>query len=134
MHHLSFPPAWRLVLFAAFFLAGPVSAATKPLYNRDIRPILAENCFACHGPDKAALKGDLRLDIREEALKAGAIVPGKPAESPIIERIHSTVASKLMPPAKSHKKLTAAQKKILEEWVASGAEYQAHWSFISPAR
>ena len=79
-------------------------------YNRDIRPILAENCFACHGPDSAARKADLRLDQREAAVEAGAIVPGNPEESELIARIHSDDADELMPPPKSHKTLTAAQK------------------------
>src|SRR5262249_1921712 len=82
--------------------AAPLGKAQKPLYNRDIRPIRAENCFACHGPDKAARKGDLRLDIRDEAVKSGAFVPGKPEQSPLVERIYSDVPAQLMPPAKSH--------------------------------
>src|SRR5262249_30648898 len=103
-------------------------------YNRDIRPILAENCFACHGPDKAARKGKLRLDRRDEAIAAKAIVPGKPQESELITRIHSVKKTKHMPPAKSLKKLTAAQKETLKKWIAQGAEYQRHWSLIAPKR
>jgi hypothetical protein len=94
---------------------------------------LAENCFACHGPDKAARKADLRLDLREEAIKAGAIVPGKPSESELIARLDAAGA-KLMPPPKSHKKLTPAQKETLKAWVASGAEYEPHWAFIAPKK
>jgi hypothetical protein len=120
-------------LLLAQCLTVPASAA-PPLYNRDIRPILVENCFACHGPDKAARKADLRLDIREEALKAEAFVPGKPGESALIERIFSTEKGQIMPPPKSHKKLTTAQKETLKAWVAAGAEYQPHWSFITPKR
>jgi hypothetical protein len=129
-------PARRLSLAVGLLslaLVRPAAgSAEKPTYNRDIRPILAENCFACHGPDKAARKADLRLDLREEALKAGAFVPGKPDESPLVERIFSDKAGKLMPPPKSHKKLTAQQKETLRLWVAQGAEYQAHWSFLPP--
>src|SRR5262245_55156874 len=112
----------------------PAFSAEKLQYNRDIRPILVENCFACHGADTAARKADLRLDIREQALKAGAFVPGKVDESPLVDRIFADSPSELMPPRKSHKKLTAAQKETLKRWVAEGAEYQAHWSFIAPKR
>jgi hypothetical protein len=103
-------------------------------YNRDIRPILAENCFACHGPDSAARKADLRLDRRDDAVEAKAIVPGKPDESSLVQRVFASTASKLMPPEKSHKKLTAAQKETLRRWVAEGAEYQPHWSLIAAKR
>jgi hypothetical protein len=103
-------------------------------YNRDVRPILAENCFACHGPDKASRKADLRLDQRDVAVKAEAIVPGKPNDSEAIRRIFSTDQGEQMPPPASHKKLTANQKELLRRWVAAGAEYQPHWSLIAPVR
>jgi hypothetical protein len=113
---------------------GPAGAADKPTYNRDIRPILAENCFPCHGPDSAARKAGLRLDRREAAIKAGAIVPGKPDESELVNRIFSKERGEMMPPAASHKTLTAEQKERLKQWVAAGAEYQPHWSFIAATR
>jgi hypothetical protein len=113
-------------------------ATAKPAerieYNRDIRPILAENCFSCHGPDSAARKADLRLDQRDAAIETKAIVPGKPEASEAIQRIRSTEDDELMPPPSSHKKLTAAQKEMLYRWVAAGAEYQPHWSLIAPQR
>jgi hypothetical protein len=109
-------------------------AAEKLAYNRDVRPILAENCFACHGPDSASRKAGLRLDKRDEAVKAGAIVPGKPDESELVERIFSTERSHQMPPPRTLKKLTPAQKEMLKRWIASGAEYQPHWSLIAPKR
>jgi mono/diheme cytochrome c family protein len=117
-------------------LAVPVAAfaAGKLEYNRDVRPILAENCFACHGPDSAARKADLRLDQRDMAMEGGAIVPGKPDDSPLVERIYSTSKSEVMPPQKTKKSLTDAQKAVLKQWIAEGAEYQAHWSFIPPGR
>ncbi|HEY1859620.1 MAG TPA: DUF1549 domain-containing protein, partial [Gemmataceae bacterium] len=119
------------VLIAA--AATPVRADDKLEYNRDIRPILAENCFACHGTDSAARKEGLRLDLREEAIKK-VIVPGKPEESKVVERIFAEKASKRMPPEKSNKKLTTAQKETLRNWIAAGAEYQPLWSFIPPKR
>jgi hypothetical protein len=103
-------------------------------YNRDIRPILSENCFACHGADKNARKAGLRLDQRADALDSGAIVPGDPDKSPLIERIFAEDAKERMPPAKSKRKLTADQKEVLKRWIAAGAEYQPHWSFITPKR
>src|SRR5215470_8289530 len=105
----------------------PAFAQTKVEYNRDIRPILAENCFACHGPDSAARKASLRLDQREAALKKEVFVPGKAKDSPLVKRIHMTKKG-MMPPASSHKKLTPAQKETLERWIDEGAEYQPHWS------
>ncbi|MBJ7346692.1 MAG: DUF1549 domain-containing protein, partial [Gemmataceae bacterium] len=108
-----------------------VHGADKLKYNKDIRPILSENCFACHGPDSAARKADLRLDRREDAIKFGAIVAGSAEKSPIIERIYSTEKDKVMPTPKSHKVLTAIQKEKLKQWVLEGAEYELHWSFIA---
>src|SRR5947209_11819092 len=131
---LSFVLCGLLGALGAAAVPSPVNAANTPEYNRDVRPILAENCFACHGPDRNARKADLRLDVREDALKANVFVPGKPDESALIERIFSDEPSQLMPPPKSHKKLTAAEKEVLKRWVASGAEYQPHWSFIAPTR
>jgi hypothetical protein len=103
-------------------------------YNRDIRPILAENCFACHGPDSAARKAKLRLDVRDEAVKRTAIVPGQPNKSLLVERIFAQDTKHQMPPAKTHKKLTATQKETLKRWITEGAEYQPHWAFIDPKR
>src|SRR5438105_14108146 len=102
---------------------APARAAGDVAYNRDVRPILAENCFACHGPDSAARKADLRLDRRDDAVQAEAFVPGKPDESALIERIFATNPAQAMPPAKSLKKLTPTQKETLRRWIADGAEY-----------
>ena len=103
-------------------------------FNRDIRPILSENCFACHGPDSAARKADLRLDKREIALEMGSIAPGDPDSSELVARIESVDADEQMPPKSSHKTLTAGQKDLLKRWIAAGAEYQPHWSLIAPKR
>jgi hypothetical protein len=116
-------------------LVTSASAATPTLtYNRDIRPILSDNCFRCHGADKAARKAKLRLDDRDVAIEKGAIVPGKPDESELVSRIFNTNEDDVMPPSDSHKQLTAAQKEMLKRWVAEGAAYEPHWSFITPKR
>jgi hypothetical protein len=103
-------------------------------YNRDVRPILSEHCFACHGPDSASRKADLRLDRREAAIEAEVILPGNAEESELVRRIFSTERDEVMPPPKSKKELKPEQKEILKRWVASGAEYQPHWSLIAPKR
>src|SRR3954454_1536434 len=121
-------------LGAALLGASTAWGSEKLQYNRDVRPILAENCFACHGPDSAARKADLRLDRRDDAVKAEAIVPGHPEKSALVERIFADEPSQRMPPRKTQKKLTAAQKETLKRWVAEGAEYQPHWSFLPPKR
>ena len=109
-----------------------------PDFNREIRPILAENCFHCHGPDEKSREGDLRLDTFEGATEGGEfadpVVPGKPGESELIARIHSKDPEELMPPPDSKRTLTEKEKKLLERWVASGAKYEEHWAWISPIR
>jgi len=99
-------------------------------FNRDVRLILSDNCFACHGPDKNKRTANLRLDLREEAVARGMIVPGKPDQSPLIARVFSSEPHRLMPPAASHKRLTPAQKQILKRWVAQGAPYEGHWAYL----
>jgi len=132
-----FKPAFQalavLLLFANLG-AGSNVEADGIEYNRDIRPILAENCFSCHGPDSASRKGGLRLDKREAAIESKAILPKAPEESELIGRITSEDAEELMPPPKTGKTLTASQKALLGRWIADGAEYQPHWSFIAPKR
>src|SRR5262245_1335185 len=103
-------------------------------YNRDVRPILFDTCFACHGPDSAARKADLRLDRREVAVEMGAIAPGDVEGSEMIRRIMSEDPDEQMPPPETKKKLTDAQKKLLAHWIKQGAEYQPHWSLIPPVR
>jgi hypothetical protein len=109
-------------------LAGDVE------FNRDIRPILRETCFRCHGPDSGSRKADLRLDKRDDAIKAGAIKPGNVDESELIARIFSDDREEVMPPPAAHKDLSREQKELLKKWVASGAEYQPHWAFLPPAK
>ena len=122
-----------LALVLPLVICGAGRGAETVLYNRDIRPILAENCFACHGPDSASRKGDLRLDRREAALETGAITPGDPSDSELIKRINTKNAKEVMPPLSLHKTLTTEQKKLLEHWVKA-ALYQLHWSLLAPSR
>jgi hypothetical protein len=104
-------------------------SADELRFNRDVRPILSDKCFVCHGPDSAKRAAELRLDDRAAAVAKGAIVPGKPSESAVVERIDSDDAETLMPPPKSNKKLTPAEKETIKLWIAEGAKYENHWSF-----
>jgi len=116
--------------------AEPPSAAEVD-FQRDVRPILSENCFACHGFDKAAREADLRLDLRRGAIGdeggIAAIVPHKPNESELVARILSDDPDLLMPPEDSGKQLTSEQTKLLRRWIEQGAPYDAHWAFEPPA-
>jgi hypothetical protein len=103
-------------------------------FNRDIRPILSNNCFACHGPDTSRRRAKLRLDVRDVALRKRAVLPGKPDESELVTRIFSEETESLMPPPKSNKRLTPVQKELLKRWVAEGALYQKHWAYQTPVR
>ena len=103
-------------------------------FNRDVRPILAEHCFACHGPDANQRKADLRLDVRDNAVENGAIIPSDASGSELVRRINVDDPDQVMPPPTTRKPLTAAQKKSLERWIANGAEYSQHWAFVAPRR
>ncbi len=108
-------------------------------FNRAIRPILSANCFACHGPDDKHREAGLRLDLAAASravLESGhaAIVPGKPDESELVRRITSANPDERMPPAESQKELTSAQIELLKQWIAGGAVYQSHWSFVPPSK
>jgi mono/diheme cytochrome c family protein len=125
--------AWAFVATPA----GARSPQKPPDFNRDIRPILSHNCFACHGPDEHDRRGGLRLDDREAALlelESGsrAIVPGKPDESELVARLHDTDPDVVMPPPESNHVLTAAQKELLAAWIEAGAPYAAHWAYVPP--
>ena len=103
-------------------------------YNHDVRPILADYCFSCHGPDSAARKADLRLDQREVAIEMGALTPGAPDDSELVRRVMSDDPDEQMPPPALKKSLTAQQKETLRRWIEQGAPYQPHWSLIPPQR
>jgi hypothetical protein len=120
---------WVLILLVGH-LAITARAADAPDFNRDVRPILAARCFKCHGPDDAARKAKLRLDTHEGAEK----VLGKPNESELILRITSGDENEVMPPPSVKAPLTDRQKEILKAWVAAGAPYAPHWSFVAPKR
>ncbi len=127
-----------LRLVTAFTLLALTSAAaraqTGPVdFNRDVRPILSNNCFACHGPDEKVRKGKFRLDTREGALEV-AVVPGKPEASSLIKRLTTKDAEEAMPPAKFGKKLTPREIELLTQWVKEGANYAQHWAYVKPVR
>ncbi len=103
-------------------------------FNRDIRPILAENCLYCHGQDPNKRQADLRLDVREAAIQAGAITPHDPDASELVARILADDADELMPPPKSNRRLSPEQKATLRRWIEQGANYATHWAFVPPVR
>jgi hypothetical protein len=139
----------RPLLFASLFLLAvlvgspAVGGAEAPLpqvveFNRDIRPILADNCYACHGPDKNQRKAGLRLDSEESALgnRDGSpiIIKGKPEQSEIIRRLTSSDPKEHMPPARFVKKPTARQIALIRRWIEQGAKWQKHWSLLVPVK
>ncbi len=103
-------------------------------FNRDVRPILSEYCFSCHGPDASHRQADLRLDVFDEVISEKILAPRRPNESELITRIESTDESTVMPPPSSKKSLGDAQKRILRDWIAQGAVYQKHWSYEAPKK
>ena len=116
-----FSPALATVTLSAFAAFGAAKGEVK--FNRDIRPIMSDTCFHCHGPDAKARKGGFRIDLREEALKPAKsgevpIVPGKPEESEIIKRLFTKDTDDLMPPPEAHKTFSAEQKDLFKRWVA----------------
>ncbi|NQV22971.1 MAG: DUF1553 domain-containing protein [Rhodopirellula sp.] len=115
-----------------------MSAETPVNFNRDIRSLLAKNCFACHGPDEATREAELRLDTAAgaTAVRSGhrALVPGQPGESELISRIESNDPDKVMPPPDSGHELSDAAKKLLRNWIAEGGEYKVHWAFAPPVQ
>jgi len=125
---------WAIAVLFAGIVTAPAFAGGTLKYNRDIRPIIAKHCFACHGPDSAARKADLRLDRPEDPSALKALLPGNPDASPLVARIFSEDPDECMPPPEAKLELTEAQKATLKQWVAEGAAYEKHWAFIPPVR
>ena len=125
-----------LVGALAVGLANPEAAGID--FNRDIRPVLSENCFQCHGPDAAKRKADLRLDTREGATQSRdgvqAVDPADLAKSELLARIMATDPDTRMPPPEANSRLAPQQVKLLSEWVMAGGEYKRHWAFNKPVR
>ena len=124
-----------LIAALLFFTSNRAGLAQDAVdFDRQIKPILADNCFACHGIDEEARQAGLRLDQRESAIEFGAIVPGDPDESSLLDRVQTDDVDLVMPPPDSHKSLTEEQKQLLQQWITAGAEYQQHWSLVPPSR
>ena len=127
---------------SAVALSAGIAQKSKPEkidFNRDVRPILAAKCFACHGNDPKAIRAGLNLNIRDGATKllddhTRAIDPGHPDKSELISRIFSKSADTVMPPPDTNKSLTDDEKQVLKRWISEGAEYKPHWAFVPPVR
>lgn len=131
----------QLFILMWLIAVGSSTAAESVDFTRDVRPILSNHCWSCHGPDASSRKAGLRLDLRDSAIREAesgsiAIVPGKPEASELIARIKSSDESVMMPPpeVQKQKPLSAAQKEILQRWIAAGAHFSNHWAFESPRR
>ena len=126
------------------FFVWVIASATESLaddnvdFGRDIRPILSDHCFQCHGPDTNNREAALRLDVRESAMAKRddrhAVVPGEPDQSELVRRITSTDPDQRMPPPEFERRLSATQIELISRWIQQGAQWQAHWSFVSPRR
>ncbi len=118
-------------------LLGVLPSALAVDFQREIRPILSDNCFFCHGPDEKTRLMGLRLDTREGAFarrpSGSVLVPGKPSDSLLYQRI-SARDGKVMPPAQSHKTLTEAQKTLIRKWIEGGAQWSEHWAYTAPKK
>ena len=121
-----------LAAFAGSLQAAAVTGSVD--YGRDIRPILSENCFYCHGQDASHRKGKLRLDTLDGQRAKNAVIPGKPNDSEIIKRILTKEPDEVMPPPDSHRHLTDKQRDLLRRWIAEGAPFDGHWAFTTPTR
>jgi hypothetical protein len=128
-----------LLVLGVFFVPRAVSSdeVARDEFTGKVRPILARHCFKCHGPDDKARKAGLRLDVRSEAIKptesgSTAIVPGQPDESELVSRIFAEDGDELMPPPQAKLPLKDEEKQVLKRWIAGGAGYVTHWSFVPP--
>ena len=121
-------------VFALHFAAAAEDSPPKLRFNREVLPILSDHCFQCHGPDKKNRKAGMRLDVREETLAAGVIVPGDPDASEVVERIMDDDEFFIMPPPDAHKPLNDDERARIRQWIAEGAEYEPHWAYVKPER
>src|SRR5215831_4708367 len=126
-------------VFLALIFAGVCWPASPSVdFNRDVRPILSDNCFACHGPDEKRRMAGLRLDTADglQADRGGykIIAPGDPAASRLFARISATEKNTRMPPAQAAAALTSAQIETIRKWIAEGARWEQHWAFVPPQR
>jgi hypothetical protein len=131
--------ALKCLLLGLAIADRALADSPTPDFGREVRPILADKCFVCHGPDSGTREAGLRLDLSADSTKlldsgSIAIVPGKPAESELVARIESHDEALRMPPADSGKTLTSDQKSILKRWIQAGAKYDQHWAFVAPIR
>ncbi len=130
---LAFAPAMAV---SAAAVSADVSAAERVDFVSDVRPILSDNCFKCHGPDPATREADLRLDtlagLTGNSQGSAAVIPGSPAGSELIRRVLSVDPDEQMPPPDSHKQLSARQQQVLQEWIEQGAQWEQHWAFVPP--
>lgn len=121
------------ILHACCVVSLASTACAEVDFNREVRPILADNCFECHGPDEESREADLRLDVLDEAM-GWVIEPGNPNESSLIERLLADDPDAVMPPPHSKRRPTKKQIELLNQWIAQGAEYEGHWAFAAPMR
>ena len=128
-----------LLLTTTFAVTSLLKAADAPLsFNRDVRPIIADACFHCHGPDSGTRKADLRLDTKKSFFGGDGVdpvvIPGKPDESPLYDRLITKDPDDIMPPPDAHKDLKPEQIAIIRRWITDGAAWQPHWSFVKPEK
>jgi hypothetical protein len=136
---LRFGPAWLVMLGLGPLLRGGGPSLPPVIdFNRDIRPILSDNCYRCHGPDQSKRKAHLRLDTREglftRTKEPGVVVPGKPGESELFRRITAVDKDERMPDPKSGKMLSPRQIALIEKWIEQGAQWKGHWAYLKPVR
>ncbi len=129
----------RWLLLLALACAATAQSESEPLdFGRDVLPLLADRCFSCHGPDAAARKARLRLDVRQDAVRSreggAAVVPGDPDASQLLVRIGHANPEERMPPVRFGVALTPREQQLLRRWIVEGAEYQPHWAFVPPRR
>ncbi|MFK8110849.1 MAG: PSD1 and planctomycete cytochrome C domain-containing protein [Rubripirellula sp.] len=128
------PRLHPLFVLTGFLLCTPCGAEPPLRFNRDIRAVLTDKCLACHGPDAKTVEGGLRLDLRDDAIESGAIVPGDADASELVRRIFSTDDEDLMPPPHAHKPMSPKERELLRRWVSQGAQYEPHWAYAPMQR